>query len=295
MHLSPDDLANLQRLIQGHYLALAIELYGADALPAAALEQAQREGLLTPAQVAAAGARGVAGDAYVLGYHTHATPALVREPPAEFLARVDGLYDELSDWEKRMARAARQRGAQLVVGLGNTVATDFTTTAISSDNDLAQRYRRIIAEETASAIEARETWKRLRGTLGEKLGEDWTRNLHRIAATEIQGAVNAGIADAIEEQEGHKAQVAVIPNDGACPVCRKMYLTGGKPRIFTLGDLAPYGANFKKPQAQWVATVPPLHPWCACALVYVAEGWTFDETWTLQPPHGAISPASAVA
>ena len=286
--LNPDELAKVKDLIRQNFVVLAIRLYGVDSIPKDLLDEAVKAGKITQAMLDTFGPRGVAGDAYLLGYEQHAHPAqTVSERPEDFAARADQVHEGLSDWERRMAQQARMKGAQFVVGLGNEVADDFTTTLISSDNEQAREARRVIAEDTASAIEARESWQRLRGTLGENLGEDWARDLHRIAATEIQAAVNAGIADAIEEQEGHEAFVAVIPNPDACEVCLRFYVRAGKPRIFKLGDLPPHGVNFKKPKAQWVACLPPSHPWCHCQLVSVPDGWAFDEDWVLRPPANA--------
>lgn len=261
--LNPDELEKVKDLIRQNFVALAIRLYGVDSIPKELLDEAVKAGKITQALIDSFAPRGVAGDAYLLGYEQHAHPERVaQERPEDFAARADTVHADLSDWERRMARQARMKGAQFVVGLGNEVADDFTTTLISSDNEQARETRRVIAEATATSIEARESWRRLRGTLGEALGEDWARNLHRIAATEIQAAVNAGIADAIEEEEGHEAQVAVIPNPDACEVCLRFYLQAGKPRIYRLADLPPHGVNFKKPKAQWVPCLPPSHPWC---------------------------------
>ena len=286
--LTPDELEKVKDLIRQNFVVLAIQLYGADSIPKDLLDEAVKAGQITQALLDSFGPRGVAGDAYLLGYEQHAHPAqTAHERPEQFAERADRVHDDLSDWERRMAKQARMKGAQFVVGLGNEVADDFTTTLISSDNEQARSARRVIAEETATAIEARESWRRLRGTLGEKLGEDWARDLHRIAATEIQAAVNAGIADAIEEEEGHEALVAVIPHPDACEVCLRFYTRAGKPRIFKLAELPPHGVNFRKPKAQWVPCMPPSHPWCGCSLTMIPDGWTFDDDWVLRPPANA--------
>ena len=287
--LTPDELERVRWLIRQNMVVLAVQLYGADSIPKELLDEAIKAGKITQAAVDAVG-RGLAGDAYLLGYEQHKNPVqTAQETPEDFAARADTVHAGLSDWERRMARQARVKGAQFVVGLGNDVADDFTTLLISSDNEAARTARRVIAEETATAIEARESWRRLRGTLGESLGEDWARNLSRIAATEIQAAVNAGIADAIEEESGHMAQVAAIPTPDACPVCRRFYLDGSKPRIYRLGDLPHHGVNFRKPQAQWVPCLPPSHPWCGCTIIEVPEGWEFDDAWELRPQRATVS------
>lgn len=297
MRLTDAELARARALIEEGYAQLAVELYGADAVPEEVLEQLVRRGLLTPAQAAAAG-RGIIGDAYLLGQAIAAdgVAAGQRSPYAElrgeyatmgaaaFRGHRPDVEAGLNDWERAAAAAARRAGGALIVGLGNKVAADFTTLAVASDNAEAQRWRRVIAETVAQGIEARDGWRRIRGSLGEALGEDWARDLHRIAATETQAAVNEGQAHYIEKHYGREAGVAAIPNPEACESCRRFYLDGGKPRIFRVGELPDRSVNFKKKQSEWVATVPPLHPWCHCQIRLVPPGWWFDDDWQLWPP-----------
>lgn len=285
INFTPEQIAAVQRLIRRHHIALAVELYGADAVPPEALADAIARGLLSP-DVLKKMPRGALGDAYVLGVELHRDPdRTAGESVESFRERAGEAHAALSEWERRMAAAARTRGASFVLGLGNRVSDDFATVVISSDNAKARELKQVIAEQTAQSIEAREGWRTLRSRLGEELGEDWTRNLNRIAGTEIEAAVNGGMADAIEAMDGAGALVAVIPQPDACPTCLRSYLDGGVPRIFRLADLPTYGVNFKKPQREWVACVPPHHPNCHCKLVYVpGPGWWFDGDWTLQPP-----------
>lgn len=282
-HLSPSDLALLAQLIREHHYALAVQLFGADALSPEQVQAAIDAGALTPDQMAAAGDRGTLGRSYVFGSALFRAPEAARDSSA-FEAEVPALTERLSPWERRMAQVARQRGASMIVGLGNTVADDLTTLVIDSDNHQARRLRQVIAEKTADAIEEAKSWTQLRGELGEALGEDWARDVGRIAATEMQIAVNAGYADAIEADVGHNALVAVIPQPDACPTCLRWYLEpDGKPRIYALASLPPPTVNFKVKTAEKVPTRPPAHPWCHCQLVYVEPGWYFDDDWTLVP------------
>lgn len=192
--------------------------------------------------------------------------------------------DEIPTWQRAYAAAARRHGAQMVVGLGNKTADAVAGAVMEVDAEQAKKYREAIAESVAEGIEAAKGWKELRGDIGAKaLDGDWTRDLDRIAATELQAAVNTGYADTLTAEVGTDALVAVVPDPDACPVCLGDYLEDGRPRIFKLTDLPPSSVNFKRKVAEQVACIPPRHPWCACQLVYVEPGWAFTEDWTMLP------------
>lgn len=278
MHsLSPSSLALVAQLLKGHHIALAVQWFGPNSVSAAALESIVDAGLMTPEEVAAVG-DGELAEAYLFGHK------LAADPSASVAEDLDLSFDDLNPWHQRMAASARQHGAAMVMGLGNKYANDLTLQVISSDNAQAQAYRKAIADATATAVEQRETWSQLRTRLGEILDEDWTRDLGRIAATEIQRAVNAGYADAVADDAGNAALVAVIPQPDACKNCLRFYLENGRPRIFRLADLPDSSVNRKKKKAEQVPCRPPAHPWCHCQLVYVEPGWAFDENWNLMPP-----------
>ena len=255
-------MQSLAALIKGHHVALAIELFGVDAVSPESLAAVVAAGLLTQAQVAAS-AKSIAAQAF-----QHGADQVAKKP--------------LSPWQQAYSQAVRQLGAQLVMGLGNRVAEDFTTQAVSSTNSDAIERRRIIAETVGYGIERELSTTQIRGLLGSALGDDWSRDVGRIAATEVQRAVNAGYASSVERDLGGDADVAVIPNQDACPACRKAYLEGGRPKIFKLSALPPPEVNFGVKSADRVTTRPPLHPWCHCQLVYVPPGAGFDEDWNLR-------------
>lgn len=255
-------LQTLAALIKSHHVALAIELFGADAVSPQSLAAVVEAGLLTHAQVQAS-AKSIAAQAF-----QHGADKLNKKP--------------MPPWQQAYSQAARQLGAQLVMGLGNRVAEDFTTQAISSSNADAIERRRLIAETVAYGIDRELSTSQVRGLLGSALGDDWSRDIGRIAATEIQRAVNAGYASSVERDIGRDADVAVIPNPDACPACRRAYLSAGKPTTFKLGDLPPPEVNFGVKSSERVVTRPPLHPWCHCQLVYVPPGASFDEELNLR-------------
>lgn len=171
-------------------------------------------------------------------------------------------------------------------GLGNRIADDLSTSIIDADAELRRKYVTEIQDAAQANVERHQTWRRLASDLGHRT-EDWTRDMMRIAATEKQNAFQEGFSQALIEREGDPDTVYVskIPSPTACPVCVKLHLTqghGSPPRVFLLSELHENGTNVGKKQAEWKATVGPVHPWCACELVHIPPGWGFSK----KPPEG---------
>jgi len=297
-YLTPDEVQSLASLIRDGHLRLAVMLFGVESIAPAELRRLRDAGLLADADVQRAGRYGTIGGAYNTGAAMAANPetadrATPPEPP-----RADapppppgdetpgGMVpdDRLPDWQQRYAETARRHGAQMVVGLGNRTADRVAGEAFEVDLEQEAELRRRTAETIAEGIEAGASAGTIQSKLGDALGDDWTRDLGRIVMTETQAAVNAGYRHAVLDEVGDGAQVAVIPDAGACALCRRVYLDGGKPRIFDAAKLPPSSVNYGVKAAEKVAAVPPMHPWCACQLVYVEPGWQFNEDWQLLPP-----------
>jgi hypothetical protein len=74
--------------------------------------------------------------------------------------------------------------------------------------------------------------------------------------------------------------VAKIPKPDACDDCVRLHLTAGqgsRPRIFKLSELVENGTNRGLKRAEWRPVIGTIHPWCACMLVHVPSGWTFED------------------
>lgn len=190
---------------------------------------------------------------------------------------------KLSRAEELSARWARESAAQHITGLGNRVASDFTTEVIEADRKQRLKYQEVIREEVAESIERREDWRKLASRLGHKT-KDWARDFKRIAATEKQNAMMEGLAASIHEEHGAGALIAKIPASDACADCQRLYLDhSGQPRIFTLVELGENGSNVGLRKEAWKATLGTIHPWCQCAPVSVPRGWRFNEKGDLVP------------
>jgi len=196
----------------------------------------------------------------------------------EILERMRRPEVPLSDIEQRAMEHAATRAGECCVALGDQWGGQVVQAALDGS-----RVRTGIAEETAAAIEERQTKGALRSRLRQMTG-DWSRDWDRIANTEMQTAFQEGVFESTVAQHGMEAGLAKIPNDDACHKCKELYLENGKPRIMPATWWEGNGTNVGKKQAEWVATVGTLHPNCRCAIIRCPAGWGFTDDWELVPP-----------
>lgn len=107
-----------------------------------------------------------------------------------------------------------------------------------------------------------------------------TQEIESIASAQFEGRV---FNLEVEEDHSYFANDLAVHN---CNHCVRLHLTAGPgspPRIFRLSELIDNGSNVGKKARDWQATVPPVHPWCACVLVRVPPGWGFDEYGNMTP------------
>jgi hypothetical protein len=141
---------------------------------------------------------------------------------------------------------------------------------------------RDIRVTVAEGVDRAETAKKVALRLGHETG-NWSRNWERVANTELQGAYNDGqIINAVRVY-GDDASVARVPHPTACEFCAAMFLSGGRPRIFTVDELIDNGTNVGKRSADWLPTIWPVHPNCRCDTQVVPPGFEFDSDWALVP------------
>jgi len=174
----------------------------------------------------------------------------------------------------------------MIVGLGNKLGDNLETVLISSDSEEAQERRRRVREAVAEGMRLGESLSQIRGRVAEMaLDDDHARDVDRIVATEVHAAVNEGFIETARALgDGDDTQIAILLSRAPCKRCQVLYAPGGKPRVFKVGDLPKWGANFRRKVEDWVATAPPLHPNCACSAIYVPPGWGVEPDGTLVPP-----------
>lgn len=154
------------------------------------------------------------------------------------------------------------------------------THMITEDRKMRRKeYEKIIKTKSKKAIKNRKSLSWLSSEIGHKTG-DWSRDLDRVADFVLHTAFDEGKAQAIRRKSGDDAKVFKYVLPGACDACIDAYLTdgeGSEPVIFKLSQLISNGTNVGKKKAEWQPVIGPHHPWCRCELMYVREGFEWDE------------------
>jgi hypothetical protein len=268
---SAEQLERVRATIARHHAAIALAVFGARSLPPDLLKDLQAAGIKVPSS------EDLIRDPFAYGQLL----AILRDPKlaTKTVAEVAQLVAEnklplaLSEQERASVDMAQKHAGQYVVGLGARVAGQVMAEVTGAEANLTpERMVEIIRDKTAAAIAKRETIEQLKSDLGHSMG-NWTRDWQRIATTEVNNAMQEGIAATIEKRGGSGAGVSKIPSPGACSACRAAYLdANGNPRIFTIGELRAHGSNVGRKGKNLRATVEGVHPWCACEMVSVSKG-----------------------
>lgn len=278
--VTPDQLRKLTEMIRNAHTAFAIKGLGKESVSKAEIQNLVSRGLLPKVALT------LIDDAFMYGQllgeltKLSQIDAAKRMPFKEFEAKIKAKPIKTTHAEREAMKYARHQAAQYVTGLGDRVANDLATMTSEASVALGSKYRKIIRDETTENIERRETVRKLASEIGHKTG-DWARDLRRIAATEKERAMQEGQKQRLIARHGDPSGINVskIPNPDACDHCVALHLTAGtgsKPRIFKLSQLEANGTNVGRKARDWKAVVGPVHPWCACTLVHVPEGWEYN-------------------
>lgn len=286
--ITPEVVLELQEIVQLHHEVVLEAFNGVQALPESiATRIAELDLPRWPSEP-------IVNQAVALGQMMAATadpgePAATITPEI-FRERLRIRRDPLSRGEMAAISYAQERAGVYCRGLGNTVAKGIDKIILEASPEYREMFEEAIQTETAEAIRWRETRDRLRTRLGRATG-DWSRDLARIATTELHNAKEEGHATEIEAEAGKDAWVAKRPNPDACDACKAFYLDeNDNPKLFRLSDLRgktnaidPEHPHRHRKRANWVATLESLHPFCACQTVYVPTGLGYSESGQLLP------------
>lgn len=283
--LTDAQLHEIRAIVQRHHAAVVANVIGPKALPPEVLADVERAGLLSPIGDSIE-------DAYLYGVLLAALedPSTREMGLADLRAYLRANPVPLTERERRAVELAEHRAAQHIMGLGNRIEQETGALLIEADQALRVELEEVVREELAENILRRETIAQLKSNLGHR-SKDWTRDWVRIAVTEKHDALQEGKAQQLRKEHGADVFVAKIPQSGACEACLKLHLDeSGKPRIFKLSELEANGTNVGRARwgsarrEPWRAVVGSTHPFCACLLIRVPEGWGFDEEGDLVPP-----------
>lgn len=297
--LTPTQLETVKQIIRDYHLAFAAGAIGPDAIPADDLQRLVATGIMPedlrlvfkpgPGDPEVAVQR-VTDLAYQYGtiLGDPAQKGALREMGAtQFETHLERTRPELNDVERQAMGWARYSAGQHIRGMADRLSLETGVLIANADAEQRRRYLGTVQRELEEAIDTRQAWRELASDIGHAT-EDWSRDMGRLAATEMQFAMQEGQARSIAKRydDPKDARVAKQPNPDACPDCIRLHLTAGAgspPRIFKLSELQANGTNVGRKRADWKPTVGPVHPWCGCELIEVPDGWAFDEEGDLVP------------
>lgn len=267
--LTPAQLEAVKAIVREHHLAYAVNAVGTDALPPADLRRLQRVGLV-PLHIQRMRLTDLA---YLYGRHVGAAqredPAAREEVGAHDLDSFVHLVElgkvGTTPVDEHAMEAARQQAGQYIRGIGERLAHDIGVSIMDAQAEARRRYIGTVRSKLEDAIDRKDEWRKLASTLAHET-QDWGRDMHRLAATEMQSAMEEGTARALSEGRDPKSvRVAKLTAGGACDHCVELYRTDGQgsaPRIFTLHELAANGTNVGRRAKDFRAVVGPTHPFC---------------------------------
>jgi hypothetical protein len=190
-----------------------------------------------------------------------------------------GQYNPLSEREQAMLDYAKQKTYGHIKGLGDKITQTVNGFIIEEDQAKRDKYEETIKNSIERAIIERDTVNSIVSEIGNKMN-DWSIDLGRIAATEMENVFQQGRASEVERRYGkdHRVYKEVFPQ--ACRHCIKAYTTNGigsKPKVFKLSELRANGTNIGKKQSNWLPVLGTVHPFCRCILYNIPEGYVWDE------------------
>lgn len=290
MLLTPTQLEKIKAIIARRHAAMVLRIVGADALTA------QERAVLREAGIDpdTATSEEVIRQAYLYGHIRAAMSAVSVQAgkgprgaaaawtPEQLEAHVEKTPIALTEREERAAQWAAVNAAQHIRGLGMRVDLDTGQSVLGVDRELAEEQRAGVSSAVEEAIRKRKSIRELRSDLGWQ-ARDWSRDMDRIAVTELQNAHLEGQADEYRTT-GEDPWVFKQPRPDACASCKTHYLgPDGMPRLFHLSELTGMGNNVGRKKAEWTPTLHALHPHCRCFLVRMPDGWGFNEDGDMIP------------
>jgi hypothetical protein len=277
MLLTPEQLYEIQKIIETHHAAFTANTMGTDAVPPEVLKELQSKGLLTESINSIS-------ESYTYGQllGTKETQTVADMSYQDFKQYMSKNPVPLTELERGAMRMAASSAGQYTRGLGNRVNVATGAILIEADRKLRARMEADIRTATEENIAKRETVEKLKSDLGWAT-KDWSRDLKRIAVTEKVTAMNQGTADSFKKRHGPDVHVSKRTMPDACKWCKKLYNGPNGPIVFKLSDLEANGSNVGRKAAEWLPVTDATHPGCQCVMTRVPIGWGYDESGDLVP------------
>ena len=288
MPLTPADLNALRKLIEDHNTAMIIRLYGAEA---AGVAQEDVDRLVTAGILKAEDLPqiDVIQDARLLGALRAQVEATGKTLAPLTYRELMLVKAPLTALEWVAVQEARNLAGQHMVALGRRLADEVAGNFMASDANLKAEQLGKIREAAAHGMEERRSIKQIASDM-RTATEDWARDWHRVAATEVHNAAEAAHASHLRDAFGPDCLVYAMEAPDACETCKRLtYKDGGtgEPMVWRLSELAANGTNVGKKQRDWLPVVGTEHPNCRRYLALALKGWRFEkqgESWVHLPP-----------
>jgi hypothetical protein len=270
MALTKRQLEAIQKLIEKRVGTFVLENIGPEALSPAEIRAIKSMGLIRK------NVRNLVADSYTMGkivslIHPRTDAKALTYEALEKMVRRNAI--PMTAVEKSMVRIAKTQAGEYIKGLKARMLKDLKITALTGEEQVLNAVRNTVAE----GIARRTTINEVATSLFDQF-DDRSRDWRRVAHTEINNSVQKGIYERIkhESPKGPEQLVFKRPNPDACKYCKKVYLEadGFTPIIFKISELEE--TNIGKKAADWQATIGGVHPWCACQLSAVPEGYGFE-------------------
>lgn len=267
--LSKKQIQAIEQIIRSKILAFTYEALGERALTADEIADLKRVGLIKDS------VRNMVGDPYTLGKIVASLPSgdARRMTMAQVLKAATKLKP-LSRVEQKAIEWASEHAGQYIRGLGDDMVKEARA-GIALESGAALR---AVQNQVTESISNRETVSQLKTRLFHSF-DDKNRDWQRVAATEINNAIQNGIYQTIWESspKGGDQLVFKRPAGDACRHCKRLHLEedGITPKIFKLSELRESNIGLKA--NDWEATVGAVHPWCQCQLSEVPDGYGFKK------------------
>lgn len=204
------------------------------------------------------------------------------------LKQIDDLLRNLrlTPAQKQSVEYLKMKAQQSIDNLTQKITSSTTTTIIQSSTLMWQGVDKIVVDALQKRISRDKVIQQLRDYTN-----DWERDWHRVAQTEMWDAKLHGEAIAILQDEspfstdGADTIVFKRPAPNCCHMCEKLYLEKDKktPKTFKLGELLSNGNNYGLKQADWKPTLGVLHPNCQCVLNVKPKNTKFNDKGELVP------------
>ena len=138
------------------------------------------------------------------------------------------------------------------------------------------------ATEAGEAVSAPLAAKAVRAEL-EAATEKFEAKWDLAVRSDLAMASAAGTHQALLEIHGKdnpnvKVAWIEIEDERVCSFCKKASKNpDGSHKLYSMSDFQPSGYNYIRKKADWAISIPPAHPRCRCALVYIPPGFEVDD------------------